>query len=155
MSNYNRVILLGNLTRDPELRHTSGGTAMAKLGMAINRRYTANGEAKESVCFVDLVAWGKQAEVLHKYVHKGSQLMVEGRLEFSQWEDKSGGKRSKLEVAVENFQFVGGKKADGGGSSSGRSGERVEYADDPPPKTRKQAEHRDVGQEPDYGDIPF
>lgn len=114
MANFNKVLLLGNLTRDVELRQTQGGSAMAKFGMATNRKWTQNGEAKESTCFVDLTAWGKQAEVLAQYAKKGSQLMVEGRLEYSQWEAKDGGgKRSKLEVVVETFQFIGARAAEG------------------------------------------
>lgn len=145
MSNYNRVILLGNLTRDPELRQTQGGASVAKLGLAVNRKYTANGEQKESTCFVDLVAWGKQAEVLCQYVHKGDKLFVEGRLEYSTWEDKSGGgKRSKLEVAVEHFQFVGNKKPQAGEPQHDREPSQ------PPPMTRKQQE---TATTPD--DIPF
>ena len=115
MANFNKVILLGNLTRDVEMRYTQGGTAIGKLGMAVNRRYTQNGETKETTCFVDLTAWGRQAEILSQYTSKGAQLFVEGRLEYSTWEGKEGGKRSKLEVVVENFQLMGGK-ASGRGS---------------------------------------
>ncbi|MBZ0150580.1 MAG: single-stranded DNA-binding protein, partial [Planctomycetes bacterium] len=107
MANFNKVILMGNLTRDVELRHTQGGQALGKFGMAINRKYTVNGESKEQTCFVDLTAWGKTAELLSQYVRKGSPLFVEGRLEYSTWESQEGGKRSKLEVVVENFQFMG------------------------------------------------
>lgn len=104
MANYNRVIILGNLTRDIEVRHTQSGQTVGKFGLAVNRKI---GD-KESVCFVDCTAWGKQAETLAQYVHKGNQLLVEGRLESSSWE-QDGHKRSKLEVVVEGFQFVGGK----------------------------------------------
>ena len=115
MANFNKVILLGNLTRDVEMRYTQGGTAIGKLGMAINRRYTQNGETKESTCFVDLTAWGRQAEILSQYTSKGAQLFVEGRLEYSTWESKEGGKRSKLEVIIENFQLMGGRTGGRGG----------------------------------------
>ena len=115
MANFNKVILLGNLTRDIELRHTQSGMALAKFGLAVNRKWSQNGEQKESTCFVDLTAWGRQAEVLAQYVGKGSQLFVEGRLEYSTWESQEGGKRSKLEVVVENFQFVGGGTGQRGG----------------------------------------
>ncbi|MEE2886914.1 MAG: single-stranded DNA-binding protein [Planctomycetota bacterium] len=127
MANFNKVILLGNLTRDVELRYTQGGLAVAKFGMAVNRRSSnKDGETRESTCFVDMTAFGKQAEVLDQYVGKGSQLFTEGRLDFSTWEDKNGGgKRSKLEVIVENFQFVGsrgdGQKGDRGGSEKAAS----------------------------------
>jgi single-strand DNA-binding protein len=144
VANFNKVILLGNLTRDVELRHTQSGQALAKFGMAINRKWSQNGEQKESTCFVDLTAWGRQAEVLQQYVKKGSQLFVEGRLEYSTWESPEGGKRNKLEVVVENFQFVGGgggrrapaqqEGAAGGGGAGGGGG---------------------GGGDVDYGDIPF
>lgn len=111
MPNYNKVTLLGHLTRDIELRTTQGGMAIAKFGMAINRKF----KDQESTCFVDLTAWGKQAEILAQYVGKGDALFVDGRLEYSTWESQDGGKRSKLEVVVENFQFIGGK--DGAGRS--------------------------------------
>lgn len=107
MSNFNKVILLGNLTRDVEVRNSQGGLAIGKFGMAMNRK---GKDGKESTCFVDLTAFGRQAEVLAEYVGKGSLLFVEGRLSFSTWETKDGCKHNKLEVVVENFQFVGGKK---------------------------------------------
>lgn len=126
MANFNKVILVGNLTRDIEMRYTQGGTAIGKTGIAINRKYSSGqgGEMKETTCFVDLTAWGKQAELLSQYTSKGSPLFVEGRLEYSQWEDKNGGgKRSKLEVVIENFQFLGsgGSRGEGGGGGGGRS----------------------------------
>ena len=97
MANFNKVILMGNLTRDVELRHTQGGMAIAKFGMAVNRKSsTRDGEQRESTCFVDLTAFGKQAELLNQYVRKGSPLFIDGRLEYSTWESQDGGKRSKL-----------------------------------------------------------
>ena len=151
MANFNKVILLGNLTRDVELRHTQNGMALAKFGMAINRKWSQNGEQKESTCFVDLTAWGRQAEVLSQYVRKGSQLFVEGRLEYSTWENQEDGKkRSKLEVVVENFQFVGSKGgAAGGGGGGDDGGERRPAGRKPAAANEGQA--ADV----DYGDIPF
>jgi single-strand DNA-binding protein len=126
MANFNKVILLGNLTRDPEVRYTQGGQSVAKFGMAINRRYSVNGEQREQTCFVDLTAWGKQAEVLGQYAGKGRALLVEGRLDYQTWEAKDGGgKRSKLEVVVENFQFVGSRDGvEGGGGGGGGGGGR-------------------------------
>lgn len=124
MANFNKVILLGNLTRDPEVRQVGNGLTVAKLGMAVNRNFTVNGEKREETCFVDLTAFGRQAEVLGQYAGKGRPLMIEGRLQYSQWEDKtSGQKRNKLEVVIENFQFVGGREAGegGGGGGGGRS----------------------------------
>ena len=109
MGSLNKVYLMGHLTRDIEVRHTSGDRAIAKFGMAVNRKFkTAAGEQKNEVTFVDLEAWGKTAEVIAQYLKRGSPIFVEGRLTFQQWDDKNGGgKRSKLLVTVENFQFVG------------------------------------------------
>ena len=110
MANLNRVFLMGNLTRDPELRYTQGGTAIAKFGMAVNRKWTSpEGERKEDVCFVDITAFGRQAEVICEYCHKGNPLFVEGRLQYSTWQSQEGQKRNKLEVVVEGFQFLGGR----------------------------------------------
>lgn len=119
MASYNKVILVGNLTRDPELRYTPKGMAIAKLGLAVNRTWrTETGESKEEVTFIDLDAFGRQAETLAQYMKKGSPLMIEGRLKLDQWDDKqSGQKRSKLGVVVEGFQFLGGGK--GGGEMGG------------------------------------
>jgi single-strand DNA-binding protein len=110
MSNFNKVYLMGNLTRDPELRYTPKGQAVVKLGLAVNRRYTTeSGEAREEVTFVDIDAWGKQAEVISQYCKKGRPLFVEGRLRLDQWDDKTTGqKRSALKVHLESFQFIGG-----------------------------------------------
>jgi single-strand DNA-binding protein len=108
MANVNKVILIGNLTRDPELRYTPSGTAVAKFGMAINRTWKSQtGEKKEEVCFVDCQAWARGAELISEYCHKGSQLFIEGRLQLDSWEGKDGQKRSKLLVVVENSQFLG------------------------------------------------
>ena len=160
VANFNKVILMGNLTRDVELRHTQGGQALAKFGMAINRKYSVNGEQKESTCFVDLTAWGKQAELLNQYLRKGSQLFVEGRLDYSTWESQEGGKRSKLEVVVENFQFVGAPR--GANASGGGSGGAAPAGDEPgggerraPARRPAQQEGATGGGEVDYGDIPF
>lgn len=138
MSNYNRIVLMGRLTRDPELRHTQGGTAVANIGMAVNRKWSQNGEPKESVCYVDLKAWGKTAELLNQYLEKGDPLHVEGRLESESWE-KDGEKRSKLVVVIDSFQFIGGKRED---------------AEAAPPKTAKKP-MRERDEDQDYGEIPF
>ena len=109
MASFNKVILMGNLTRDPELRYTSKGTAIARLGLAVNRVWkTETGENREEVTFIDLDAFGPQAETLAKYMKKGRPILVEGRLRLDQWDDKqTGQKRSKLGVVVEGFQFLG------------------------------------------------
>lgn len=109
MANLNKVFLMGNLTRDPEVRYTPKGTAIANIGMAINRQWTAeNGEQKEEVTYVDVEVWGRQAETANQYLRKGSPLFVEGRLRLDSWEDKeSGQKRSRMKVVCERFQFIG------------------------------------------------
>ena len=129
MSSFNKVILLGNLTRDPETRVTTNGLTICKLGMAVSRVFsTREGERKEETTFVDIDAFGKQAEVITKYMRKGKPLMVEGRLKLDQWETNDGQKRNKLKVVLENFQFVGGRddNATGGGSS--------DYEESSPPR---------------------
>ena len=145
MPNYNKVILMGNLTRDPEVRYTSGGTAIAKLGMAVNRRWkNQEGQQQEETTFVDVDAFGRQAETIGQYLKKGRPVMVEGRLKFDQWDDKqTGQKRSKLGVVLENFQFLDsrGEGGDSGGysqpnppsaQSSGGGGSSVPEDDDVP-----------------------
>jgi single-strand DNA-binding protein len=117
MTSLNKVLLIGNLTRDPELRYIPSGTAVAKFGLAVNRDYTdkASGEKKENTCFVDITVWGRQAETCNQYLSKGRTVFVEGRLEYSTWETKEGDKRSKIEVVGERVQFMGGGKRDGDG----------------------------------------
>jgi len=123
MANVNKVILIGNLTRDPQLRYTPNQMAVCELGLAVNRkRRTTSGEMQEEVCFVDLTAWGKQAETIQKYVTKGQQIYIEGRLTLDQWEGKDGQKRSKLRVTVENFQFLGGPKGSAQGGPRNNAG---------------------------------
>jgi single-strand DNA-binding protein len=123
MASYNKVLLLGNLTRDPELRVTPKGTPVCQFGLAVNRQFKdESGQSREEVTFVDLEAWGKQAETIAKFLTKGRPLFVEGRLKLDQWDDKaSGQKRSKLKVVLENFQFLGGPRegGPGGGASAG------------------------------------
>ncbi|MFG0251779.1 MAG: single-stranded DNA-binding protein [Phycisphaerales bacterium JB038] len=117
MASFNKVILMGNLTRDVELRYTPSNTAVAKIGLAVNRRYrTQEGESREETTYVDCEAWGRQAEVMNQYLSKGRPVLLEGRLRLDQWQDKqSGQNRSRLLVVVENFQFVGGRDDGGGG----------------------------------------
>jgi single-strand DNA-binding protein len=119
MASFNKVILAGNLTRDPELRYTPKGTAIARLGLACNRKWKSeSGEMKEEVTFVDVDAFGKQAETISQYLKKGRPILIEGRLRLDQWEDKqSGQKKSKLGVVLESFQFL-----DSGGGRSGNEG---------------------------------
>jgi single-strand DNA-binding protein len=123
MASFNRVILLGNMTRDVELKYTGGGTAVTEIGLAVNdRRKTATGEWVEETTFVDVTLWGRTAEVAGEYLHKGSQILVEGRLKLDTWET-DGQKRSKLRVVGERMQMIGSRGGGGGGSGSpGNSG---------------------------------
>jgi len=108
MTGFNRVVLIGNLTRDPQLRQIPSGTSVAELGLATNERYrNREGELAESTCFVDVVAWGKQAETCDQYLSKGAPILVEGRLQFDQWLNSEGQKRSKLRVRADRIRFMG------------------------------------------------
>jgi single-strand DNA-binding protein len=126
MASLNKVLLIGNLTRDPEIRHTPKGTAVGDLALAINMVYrTPEGGEKEEVCYVDVVVWGRQAETCKDYLSKGSPIFVEGRLQLDQWESQQGEKRSRLRVRADRVQFLGrggGNSSGGGNRSSG--GER-------------------------------
>jgi len=153
MANLNRVILAGNLTRNPELTYTPNNTPVCKFGMAINRNWTDknSGEKREETCFVDLTAFGRSAELINQYMAKGRGLLVEGRLHYSQWTNPEGQKRSKLEVVVDNFQFLG-RPAEGGsgarpgagpgpGAGAGAEGGAAapsggSWSDDAPPPTK-------------------
>ena len=107
MASFNRVFLMGNLTRDPELRYTPQGTAVANLGMAVNRRFKdRSGEQKEEVCFLTVVAWDKQAEVCNQYLQKGSPVFVEGRLQSRTWQDNEGKNKRVIEVRADRIQFL-------------------------------------------------
>jgi single-strand DNA-binding protein len=121
MANVNKVMLLGNITRDLEVRYTPKGTAVCDLGMAVNRVRTGdNGEKIEEVTFVDVTLWGRQAELAGQYLAKGRSVFIEGRLQLDQWDDKqTGQKRQRLRVVGENMQFIGGQ---GGGGSQGGGG---------------------------------
>lgn len=128
MASYNKVILAGNLTRDPELRSLPSGNAVLRMSIAVNRRYTGkDGEAREEVTYVDIDAFGKQAETIAKYCTKGSGILVEGRLRLDQWDDRTTGeKRSKLGVVLEGFTFIGG--------GASRPREEGSYEDAAPPR---------------------
>ena len=119
MASFNRVILAGNLTRDPELRYTPKGLAISKIGLAVNRTWKNEaGETKEEVTFVDVDSFGRQAEVIAQYFKKGSPILVEGRLRLDQWDDKqTGQKRSKLGVVLEGFSFLDSGRTDSGAPS--------------------------------------
>ena len=121
MASLNKVFLIGNLTRDPELRVTPKGTAICQFGLAVNRQYKDDsGATRDETTFVDIEAWGKQGELVAKYLTKGSPAFVEGRLRLDQWEDKtSGQKRSRLKIVLDNVQFLG--RAGGGGGGGGQA----------------------------------
>lgn len=128
MAGYNKVILLGNLTRDPQLRYLPSGMAVCDLGLAVNRRWRdKDGNQKEEVCFVDISAFGRQAETINQYMTKGRPLLVEGHLRFDTWTGQDGQKRSKLSVVLDGFQFVGGR-----GDQPGAPGAPQERAGTPP-----------------------
>jgi single-strand DNA-binding protein len=152
MASFNKVILLGNLTRDPEVRYTPKGTAVTELGMAVNRVYTAeNGEKREETTFVDVTLWGRTAEIAGEYLKKGRPVFIEGRLQLDTWDDKtSGQKRSKLKVVGEGLQLIGSRPGGGGGGGGGDeegSGASRPSRSAPPPKAAPSA--------PDDDEIPF
>ena len=159
MASLNRVFLIGNLTRDPEIRHTPKGTAVGDLAMAINMSYrTAEGAEKEEVCYVDIVVWGRQAEICKDYLSKGSPIFVEGRLQLDQWESNQGEKRSRLRVRAERIQFLGrGSGASGASGGSSRPAPDREAAprhdDAAAPRTREPEDFPDTQASDD--EIPF
>jgi single-strand DNA-binding protein len=134
---YNRTILAGNLTRDPEIRYTQGGTAVCDLGLAINdKRKDSSGQWVDDVLFADVTVWGRTAEIAEKYLHKGDSALIEGKLKLDQWTDsQSGQKRSKLKVVGERLVLLGSKQGGGGGSrqSDYSEPERQRSNDVPPP----------------------
>lgn len=123
MASYNRIILVGNLTRDPQLSYTPANTAVCKFGIATNRKWKGkDGKEGEEVCFVDCTLFGRGGETFNQYMSKGSAVLVEGRLTLDRWTTPEGDKRSKHSVFVENFTFLGGGRGDGGGSGGGSAG---------------------------------
>lgn len=156
MASLNKVFLIGNLTRDPELRVTPKGTAICQFGIAVSRKFKDDsGALREETTFVDIEAWGKQGELVSKYLTKGSPAMIEGRLKFDQWEDKtSGQKRSKLKVVLDNVQFLssrGGAGEGGAPAEDGDSSSQVERNSPPArPTSRPPAPSHDVDE-----DVPF
>jgi single-strand DNA-binding protein len=155
MANVNKVILIGNVTRDPEIKYTPKGTAVTDLGLAINRFIPASegGDRREETTFIDVTLWGRQAEIANEYLKKGRPVYIEGRLQMDSWEDKqTGQKRSKLRVVGENLQLLGSRE--GGGSGGSRGG--GDYDDAPPPRPRGGgAPSSRPPAEPEDDDIPF
>jgi single-strand DNA-binding protein len=164
MANLNKVMLMGNLTRDPEVRYTPKGTAVAELGMAINRVYSAeNGEKREETTFVDVTLWGRTAEIAGEYLKKGRPVFIEGRLQLDTWDDKqTGQKRSKLKVVGEAMQLMGSRGDGGGGGGGGGAeysgggggggGGASKPQESAPPKQKPPV---DPDLEPEEDDIPF
>jgi single-strand DNA-binding protein len=158
MASVNKVILVGNCTRDPEVRYTPKGTAVTDLGLAMNRHYSSDGgEKREETTFVDVTLWGRQAEVAGEYLKKGRPVYIEGRLQMDSWDDKnSGQKRSKLKVIGEQMQLLGGREGGGGSSQQGNT------TDSAPPQQEQQEQQGGGGNDgaqftsgDDDDDIPF
>lgn len=145
MASFNKVYLMGNLTRDPEVRTTPSGLKIAKLGLAVNRRYrTRENETKEETTYVDIDAFGAQAEILEKYCQKGSPLFVEGRLRLEQWQTTAGENRSKLSIVLENFQFIGGRGEGASAEQGGSYGPASDSPGDPSPAGDRFEEDDDI-----------
>lgn len=159
MASYNRVILAGNLTRDPQLSYLPSQTPVVDFGLAINRYWTAqDGQRREETCFVDVRAYGKQAEVINHYMAKGRGILVEGRLQFQQWQAQDGTKRSKHIVITDNFQFLGGGPRDGSDADNAQVKPPVRtQSQRPAPSTTGTTMPEDADAPPPTGDddIPF
>jgi len=153
MANFNKVILAGNLTRDPELRYTPKGTAVARITLAVNRTWKSeSGENKEEVSFVDVDVWGRQAEVISQYMKKGRPLLVEGRLKQDTWDDKNTKqKQSKLKVVLESFSFIDSNRGDSGGGGSPEAPRSRPAAASPAPAP----EGGEADAPPEGDDVPF
>jgi len=153
MASFNKVILLGNLTRDPEVRYTPKGSAVCDLGLAVNRNYTLdNGEKREEVTFVDVVLWARLAEIAGEYLKKGRPVFIEGRLQMDSWDDKqTGQKRTKLRVVGETMQLLGSRP---GGASGGAGGSEAPETERPPRPAAKSA-GAPAQSAPDEDEIPF
>ena len=136
---YNKIVLVGNLTRDIELRYSQGGMGIAKTAIATSRKFTSNGEKKEEVCFVDITFFGKSAEVANQYLRKGSKILVDGRLNFEQWMDQNGQKRSKHSVTVETMQMLDSK------------GDNQTQQQNPAPQQGQQQSYQQPQQQQQYG----
>jgi len=144
MASLNKVMIIGNLGRDPEMRFTANGQAVANFSVACNRRYTTrDGEQRDETEWVRVVCWGRQAEIAGQYLQRGSQVYVEGRLQTRSWEDQQGQTRYMTEVVANNFQFLGRRGDSGGGDFGGGGGGDYQNAPD------------DFGGGPDAGDLPF
>lgn len=158
MASFNRVILMGNVTRDPQVRYTSGGMAVTELGLAVNRQWfdKASNQKKEEVTYVDVTLWGRQAEVAGEYLSKGRPVFIEGRLQLDTWDDKeSGQKRSKMRVVGETLQLLGSRDGGGGGApreSGGFDGSRGQQRP-APQRGNAQPQQSYESSDSDYGDF--
>jgi single-strand DNA-binding protein len=155
MANLNRVLLIGNLTRDPELRYTPKGTPVTEIGLAVNRIYSGeDGEKKEETTFVDVTLWARQAEIAGQYLKKGRPVFIEGRLQLDTWDDKqTGQKRSRLRVVAENLQLLGSRQDSEGSSAPSVSAPPRRSQTTSAPPARQEPRDPDLDAEPD--DIPF
>lgn len=155
MASYNKVLLMGNLTRDVELKYTPTNMAVANIGLAVNRRYrTKEGENREETTFVDCEAWGRTAEVMNQYLAKGRPVFVEGRLKLDQWQDQNGQNRSKLKVVIDTFNFIDSRGGEGGGGGGNRGGGGDRAA--APAGAPSQPQYSDEPHQPiSEDDIPF
>ena len=149
---FNRIVLVGHLTRDIELRYTQGGAAIGNSAIAVTRKYTLNGEKREETCFIDITFFGKQAETANQYLNKGSKLLVEGRLKFDQWQDSNGQNRSKHSVAVEVMEMLGGGQQQGGYNQNSNQGYQQRPQQSAPKKPQQQKPPAD-DYDPDYGRV--
>jgi len=163
MPNYNRVILMGNMTRDPQLRYTPSGQAVADFGLAVNRRRRSNdGERRDEAVFVDVTAWGRQAEVINEHFSKGRPIFLEGRLQLDEWTSQDGTRRSKLKVVLEQFQFITPRNAPREGGPPRQEEQPREPQQAPPQQAPPPSEPRDEPsgprEQPDgppFDDVPF
>ena len=153
---FNKVILVGNLTRDIELRYTQSGSGIANTAIATSRKFTQNGEKKEEVCFVDITFFGRSSEIANQYLRKGSKILVEGRLKFDQWVDQNGQKRSKHSVIVETMQMLDSKGAnqDGGGSQNNQQNDYNQNNSYNAPQQGQQQSYQQPAQQQSYNQAP-
>jgi len=157
MASFNKVILMGNLTRDPELRQTQSGTSVCRFSVAVNRSFTSqDGSQRDETCFVEIDCFGKPAENIAKFFTKGKPILIEGRLRQDSWEDKqTGQKRTKLMVVMERFEFVGGAR-DGAGAAGGNGGGyEPDYSSVPQPRGGSRAPQARQGEDIEDDDVPF
>ena len=155
MASFNRVILVGNLTRDPELRYIPSGTAVSDIGLAVNDRVKKGDQWVDETTFVDITLWGRTAEIANEYLSKGSSVLIEGRLKLDRWE-KDGQKHSKLKVVGDKMQMLGGKgEGGGGGGGGGRGRSRGSSSDDAGGSYDECDQYTNVGAPPPSDDIPF